>query len=35
MFNFFSNNPHKIHLYLRPNYNILRKQINFEWTLGH
>ena len=35
MLNFFSKNPHEIRLYLWPNYNILRQQKNFEWTLEH
>ena len=33
MLTFFSKNPHKSHLYLRPNYTILRQQNNFECTL--
>ena len=32
MFNFLSNYVYKLQLYLRPFYNILRQQNNFEWT---
>ena len=33
MLNFLSKNNYKIQLYLRPFYNILRQQNNFEWTI--
>ena len=35
MLNFLSKNVYKMQLYLRPFYNILRQQNNFEWTTEH
>ena len=35
MLNFLSKDVYKMQLYLRPFYNILRKQNNFEWTTEH
>ena len=35
MLNFLSKFVYKMQLYLRPFYNILRQQINFEWTTEH
>ena len=35
MLNFFSKYVYKMQLYLRPFYNILRQQNNFEWTTEH
>ena len=35
MLNFLSKYVYKMQLYLRPFYNILRKQNNFEWTTEH
>ena len=35
MLNFLSKYVYKIQLYLRPFYNILRQQNNFEWTTEH
>ena len=35
MLNFLSKNVNKMQLYLRPFYNILRQQNNFEWTTEH
>ena len=35
MLNFLSKYVYKMHLYLRPFYNILRQQNNFEWTTEH
>ena len=35
MLNFLSKYVYKMHLYLRPFYNILRQQNNFEWTAEH
>ena len=35
MLNFLSKYLYKMHLYLRPFYNILRQQSNFEWTSEH
>ena len=35
MLNFLSNYVYKMQLYLRPFYNILRQQNNFEWTTEH
>ena len=35
IFNFLSKNVYKRQLYLRPFYNILRQQKNFEWTKEH
>ena len=35
MLNFLSKYVYKLQLYLRPFYNILRQQINFEWTTEH
>ena len=35
MLNFLSKYVHKMPLYLRPIYNILRQQNNFEWTTEH
>ena len=35
MLNFLSKYVYKMQLYLRPFYNILRQENNFEWTTGH
>ena len=35
MLNFLSKYVYKMQLYLRPFYNILRQQNNFEWTTEH
>ena len=35
MLNFLSKHVYKMQLYLRPLYNILRQQNNFEWTTEH
>ena len=35
MLNFLSKYVYKMQLYLRPFYNILRQQKNFEWTTEH
>ena len=35
MLNFLSKYVYKMQLYLRPFYNILRQQNNFEWTIDH
>ena len=35
MVNFISNYVYKMQLYLRPYFDILRQQINFEWTTEH
>ena len=35
MLNFLSKYVYKMKLYLRPFYNILRQQKNFEWTIEH
>ena len=35
MLNFLIKNVYKMQLYLRPFYNILRQQNNFEWTTEH
>ena len=35
MLNFLSKYAYKMQLYLKPFYNILRQQNNFEWTTGH
>ena len=35
MLNFLNKYVHKMQLYLRPFYNILRQQNNFEWTTEH
>ena len=35
MLNFLRKNVYKMQLYLRPFYNVLRQQNNFEWTTEH
>ena len=35
MLNFLGKNVYNMQLYLRPFYNIIRQQNNFEWTIEH